>query len=321
MSTFKRILVIRYGGLGDFILTLPLLAALRRFFPEAAVTFMGNRDTASLANGSYIDILEPAERHGINTFFVEGGDLDASLSDFFASFDLILSFRTDRDGIFAANIRRACRGLVVSSPPAPDRPGIHTADFLLSSLDATGADWRSFVTPEPLLPLEGGQKDNLVAIHPGSGSSSKCWPLDRFVEIARRLERETGLKPSFILGPAEADMRRTIGWHFSAYDNRDIHEVAAFLKGCRAYVGNDSGVTHLAAALGVPTLALFGPTDPLVWGPRGGDARVLKGQADCAPCTETERHLCRAHVCLESLAVEEVFNSLLALAQGSPQSP
>lgn len=315
MTTYQRILVIRYGGLGDFILTLPLLAALRHFFPGAHVAFMGNREYAALAEGICIDSLEPAERHGISSFFVRDGELDPDLSGFFASFDLILSFRTDHEGVFAANLRRASRGLVVASPPAPARPGVHVSDFLLASLEQAGVDWRSFPAPVPLLPLKSGGKNEIVAIHPGSGSNSKCWPVDRFIELAVRLEKEAEVKPVLLFGPAEEEIRHRVGWHFSAYDNRDIREVAAFLNGCRAYVGNDSGITHLAAVLGAPTLAIFGPTDPAVWAPRGDHVRILQGHTDCAPCADEARHQCRDRACLESLSVDAVFSAVSSMLE------
>lgn len=313
MTLYHRILVIRYGGLGDFLLTLPLLAAIRHFFPHARVTFMGNREYATLAQGSYIDVLEPAERHGISTFFIKDGDLDPDLSAFFASFDLVFSFRTDNDGIFAANIMRANKKEVIVRPPAPDQAGLHTADYLLSSLDEVGVDWRSFSLPIPLLSLAKEGMYEAVAIHPGSGSVGKCWPVQHYIELARRLEQEGKYKPVFIFGPADEDLKRKVGWHFSAYDNRDIQEVAVFLAGCRAFVGNDSGVTHLAASLGVPTIALFGPTDPTVWGPRGKHVRIICGHADCSPCTEEERRGCKNRVCLDSLPVDTVHDALLEM--------
>lgn len=313
MTTYHRILVIRYGGLGDFILTLPLLAALRHFSPGSHVAFMGKREYAALAEGIYIDSLEPAERHGISSFFVKGGELDPDLTAFFASFDLILSFRTDHEGTFAANLRQVAKGLVVASPPAPERPGVHVSDFLLASLEHAGVDKRTFAVPVPLLPLESGEKNEAVAIHPGSGSAAKCWPVDRFIELAVRIEKETAVKPVLLFGPAEEGIRHRVGWHFSAYDNRDLHEVATFLKGCRVYVGNDSGITHLAASLGVPTFAIFGPTDPAVWAPRGDHVRILQGQADCSPCVDEARRQCRDRVCLESLSVDTVFRGVLSL--------
>ncbi|MDH4099782.1 MAG: glycosyltransferase family 9 protein [Nitrospirota bacterium] len=313
MATYQRILIIRYGGLGDFILTLPLLAALREISPGGHVTFMGKREFASLAEGVYIDAIESVEKHGISTFFIKDGELDPGLSEFFASFDLILSFRTDHEGIFAANLRRVAKGRVVVSSPSPDKTGVHASDFLLSALDQADIDWKQFPAPVPLLPFEAREKGDIIAIHPGSGSAAKCWSVDRYIELAGRVEGETKLRPVLIFGPAEEGIRHRVGWHFSAYDNREIHEVASFLKGCRAHVGNDSGITHLAAALGVPTLALFGPTDPAVWAPRGAHVKVLEGEADCAPCTEEERRQCRNRVCLDSLTVDTVYGELVKL--------
>ncbi len=122
------------------------------------------------------------------------------------------------------------------------------------------------VDPVPRIPcdvLRGGY----AAIHPFSGSARKNWPLKNFEAIARLLELE--LRVEWAAGPEETlpQARRFDG----------LDELAAWLAGARLYIGNDSGISHLAAAVGTPAVVLFGPTDPRVWAPRGNGVRVIEG--------------------------------------------
>jgi len=120
--------------------------------------------------------------------------------------------------------------------------------------------------------LSGG----FVAIHPGSGGRAKRWPVERFAELARALPCPT----VWLLGPAEDDdmEARRLGQGVGVVAHElPLPTLAGLLATCRAYVGNDSGVSHLAAAVGAPTVALFGPTDPAVWAPRGDRVAVLGG--------------------------------------------
>lgn len=121
-----------------------------------------------------------------------------------------------------------------------------------------------------------------VVLHPGSGGHAKCWPLESYLQLARALSN-SGLSPKFVLGPAEIERweRQCIAQlrdEFPTTLCADIASLRTILGQARAYVGNDSGATHLAAFLGLQTLALFGPTDPMVWAPLGRRVQVLSGR-------------------------------------------
>jgi len=126
--------------------------------------------------------------------------------------------------------------------------------------------------PELALTLVGTGWD--VVIHPGSGSLSKNWPMEQFDAVAQVLEAR-GRSVTWLCGPAEID--RGIAPR-GAVAVESLVELGGKLAGARVYIGNDSGITHLAAAVGCPTVAVFGPTDPAVWGPRGKHVRVVRGQ-------------------------------------------
>jgi ADP-heptose:LPS heptosyltransferase len=119
-----------------------------------------------------------------------------------------------------------------------------------------------------------------VIIHPGSGGTHKCWHLDNFLSVAKMLAKE-GAEAVFLLGPAEQERfgeatTGKIGTASKVLSNLPLTDVLAVLSGARGYIGNDSGITHLAAALGVRTVAVFGPTEAAVYGPVGPAVTILR---------------------------------------------
>jgi ADP-heptose:LPS heptosyltransferase len=144
-------------------------------------------------------------------------------------------------------------------PPAVER--MHAADFFLKQAGCSGAAIpRIHCPPAP--------RADFAVIHPFSGSSRKNWPLERYRDLAQRL----AMRVRWCAGPEEKleDAVRI--------DN--LYELASWLATARLYIGNDSGITHLAAAAGVPAVAIFGPTDPGVWAPRGERVNVVSGNLD-----------------------------------------
>ncbi len=128
-----------------------------------------------------------------------------------------------------------------------------------------------------------------LAIHPGSGSPTKNWPAATLAALAQRLRGELGLAPVVVAGPADdlalSALLAHLPWAPVVLHNLPLVELAGLLMGAAGYLGNDSGPTHLAAMLDLPTLALFGPTDPAVWSPRGRRVRILHADplADLEP--------------------------------------
>ncbi|MGD0090172.1 MAG: glycosyltransferase family 9 protein, partial [Planctomycetota bacterium] len=120
-----------------------------------------------------------------------------------------------------------------------------------------------------------------VAIHPGSGGRRKCWPAERYAKLAVKLAGQGALTPLLLFGPADEDTRREFearippGADWECVAERPLREVLALLSCARCYVGNDSGITHLAARA-CPTVALFGPTDPRVWAPLGQRVKIVQ---------------------------------------------
>jgi ADP-heptose:LPS heptosyltransferase len=148
-----------------------------------------------------------------------------------------------------------------------------------------------------------------IFIHPGSGSIRKRWPLARFLELADILEKK-GLGPQFICGPAEQDLAAEL-----AKQNRPVHglgkltDLADLLESAGGYIGNDSGVSHLASFLGLPGVVIFGPTDPLRWKPTGPRIEIVRPELDCNPCFEIEPENCPEPRCLTDASVEAVVRA------------
>jgi hypothetical protein len=197
------------------------------------------------------------------------------------------------EGAFVDHARRVCRGPVVVWPVAP-AGHIHAARHLAGAIVSAPGDLDALPLPtlqcsrklrihtREWLDRQFGQGVRPVAIHPGSGGRRKCWPAYRFAELAGHLDAPVLL----IEGPADADVccEFTEALAPSVLVVRvagvSLPRLAALLVECRGYVGNDSGVSHLAAALGVPTVAVFGPTDPAVWAPRGSKVIAVASFAD-----------------------------------------
>jgi ADP-heptose:LPS heptosyltransferase len=159
-----------------------------------------------------------------------------------------------------------------------------------------------------------------VVIHPGAGSPRKRWPLEKFLALAERLAAG-GRPPEFVTGPAEEDLagrlaRRGIAIHRPA----DASALLDRLRQAAACIGNDSGVSHLAAWIGRPTVAIFGPTDPVRWRPIGPAVAVVRPELDCRPCFETAGQNCDAAACLEAVSIEAVLAALARVCP-APRGP
>jgi ADP-heptose:LPS heptosyltransferase len=158
-------------------------------------------------------------------------------------------------------------------------------------------------------------------IHPGSGSRKKCWPVSNFVRIARSL-RARGQRPEFILGPAEYDLAEILTRQFfqqdeysgKVYRMDNLTEIALRLKASGGFIGNDSGISHLSAFLGLPTVAVFGPSDPQRWRPVGRNVAIVRPELDCSPCFGTDRDGCGKMECLSRTSSEDVLKAFYSLA-------
>lgn len=269
VSTNLRRLIIRPGGIGDCILSLPAIEHLGTDYtevwvPSAVVPLIRCAQARAIAST------------GIDLLGLPGIEPPISLVEMLRSFDSIVSwYGANRPEFQDAVPAIGLPFEFLTALPDPDAK-IHAADFFLRQAGGTGEAM-------PRIACLGIERGDYAVIHPFSGSAAKNWPLERFREVAKRLE----MPVRWCAGPEE-----TLD---GAVRFENLYELACWLAGARLYIGNDSGVTHLAAAVGTPAIAIFGPTDPAVWAPRG--ERVTVVSADV----------------LEQISVDNVVDAALRL--------
>lgn len=277
-----RILVIRGGAIGDFILTLPALAALRKQFPQTQLTVLGYPHIAALAElGGHAHETRSIEARALAGYFARNGTLDPALQEFFGGFHIIVSYLYDPDEIFQTNVRRCTAAQFITGPHRPDeRVPRHATEVFLKPLEQLAifnAD------PAPRLALKPQPSTlHLLALHPGSGSAKKNWPEEHWGELLRRIATETDWRVLLIGGEAEVERLQRLASlvpveRLEVCLHRPLPEVARRLATCRAFLGHDSGITHLAAAVGLRGVALWGETNAAIWRPSGEGFQLLHG--------------------------------------------
>ena len=289
----NRILVIRGGAICDFILTLPAIRALREAYPDARLELIGYKHIAVLVENNYAHAIRSIEYGPLSGFFAKNGELDRELSEYFGSFDLILTYLFDPDQIFEINLRRTGAKKILRGR-AKIEDGLHASQQLATPLEQLAIEVRDFT---PRLGVKSdlnksaqqflnGLVAPFVALHMGSGSPRKNWPLENWIELGNRLleQRDDGnTGRSLIIVSGEADEPQLARLQRQWQGNKNVRfatnlplpQLAAVLSRC-CFVGHDSGISHLAAAVGAPCRLLFGPTDPAVWAPRGENVQLIR---------------------------------------------
>jgi heptosyltransferase III len=312
----NKILVIRGGAIGDFILTLPVLAALRQQFPASRLEVLGYPHIAQLAlAGGLVDAVRSIEARPLAGFFAAKGTLAADLAEYFSEFAVIVSYLYDPDQVFQKNVALCSKAQFIAGPHRPDdEAGHHAAEVLLRPLERL-----AIFDADPVPRLEVGRASRLapqtnrpedrrnacpaLALHLGSGSERKNWPEARWAELIRRLVDATDLHVLLVGGEVEGERLDRLAdlippVRLTVARSLPLSELARQLSTCAGFAGHDSGITHLAAALGLPGVALWGESPEAVWRPRGETLRVLREPGG-----------------LPTLTVERVFTELLPLLQ------
>jgi len=245
----SHLLIVRACAVGDFILNLPALRALAGRHPGARFTLVGYPEKLECARLFIsVETIESIETARWSRLF-------AGPQKFVAARGFDAAYVWMKDATYAENLRQSGVPKVLHASPFPVGDAlVHAADHLLATL---GLD-----SPEP--PDFWAPSSERILVHPGSGSPTKCWPY--FRDLIAGLPEATVL-----LGPLESSFQTTA----PLLKGLGLLEAAEEIRRCRLFIGNDSGITHLAAYLGCPTIALFGPTDPRVWGPVGRRVEIL----------------------------------------------
>jgi len=272
------VLVIHQGALGDFILTFPALERLNHDIGPVDVLCRSGFGRVACR-------LNLAERyHSLDAaIFVSlfSDALEPPAEPILKAYDtiLLISFSESVETILRCDLPAR----IFRVPPRPSASGkIHAAEFIVNELESVG-----LVKPlrmEVDAKIRPGCRDRRgvdhkrILLHPGAGSQRKRWPLSHYKAIFNRLN-ELGMEPVPIIGPAEQDLapRISSGWeNAQPLIISDLDLLMDTLETSGGLIGNDSGVSHLSAWLGVPTVTCFGPTDPACWRPLGPCVSVVQ---------------------------------------------
>lgn len=272
-----RILVLRGGALGDFLVTVPALQLLRAHWPAARIELAGNARAADLAILSgQLDAAHSQHEARWSALFSEAS-LPRAFSDWLDGFDLVVSYWPDIDGALRRHFAHRGKTFIGSHARSITRPAARHFCEALEPLGLKTEDFR----PRLILPAAVNEEADrrlggfheFVAVHPGSGAAVKNWPPERWAELCEKLHQPilaiTGeVERAAIIWPEDLFLQSAHEW--------PLPTLAGALQRCSRYLGHDTGVSHLAAAVGARCLLFFGPTDPEIWSPPGENVTVLK---------------------------------------------
>jgi len=251
-----RRLVIRPGAIGDLIVSLPALECLRADYLEVW-TASPNVPLIRFAHA-----VRSITSTGLDLLGIAEPPPERVVSDL-RRFDSIISWYGANRPEFRELARSLDLPFTFFSALPPESAGMHATDFYLDQVSAL-TECRAGAIPCIRCDVTRGK---FAVIHPFSGSARKNWPLEKFRQLARGLERT--MPVHWCAGPEDPPFE-------GARRFDDLYQLACWLAEASLYIGNDSGITHLAAAVGTPVLAIFGPTDPAVWAPRGPRVQVVR---------------------------------------------
>jgi heptosyltransferase III len=304
----ERGLIIFPGALGDLICLLPAIHALGRCYPAIEFELMARAELARFAvRRMPIAAGHSIDRREVALLFSQAGGDSQMARTFFSQFGRIDCFFAYDNEHWCSSLRRAARGKVSFYPFRPPGKG-HVAGSYLRAIGAPVSRRLSStieLVPDDLLSAEkrlrafGLKPRHFILLLPGSGSLRKNWGPEAFALLAQRVWLIHGVL--IVLGPAEAGLapifrKRSL----PVASNLELGELAGIARLARCFIGNDSGVSHLAAAAGARGLVIFGPTDPTRWRPLGA-VKIIHKQP------------------LESLSADSVSRALDKIVEGATQ--
>lgn len=285
MKPQPRVLVIRGGAIGDFILTLPAIRLLRETIAGCHLEVIGYPAIAELARTAGLaDSVRSLEHRTMAPLFAKTAPIDEALAEHLRSFNLVVSFLYDPDGLFRASMERVGVKTLIECSPRVQSEGEHASKQLAKGLEKLAM----FLEDDHLCRAHFERRlddKTRIAIHPGSGSEKKNWPLEHWLRLADKFSDHEVI---FLTGEAEDARGVKVAQHTN-WHSLPLSELSTRLSTCTAFLGHDSGISHLAAACGVPSLLLFGPTDPAVWAPSQPWVRILREESHDLSALQFER--------------------------------
>ncbi len=329
-SMSEEILVIHQGALGDVLLSFPALIALKGE-KGARLAMLCKDQVGKVACDLRVATVHfPVESARFCGLFAK--EMSHDMKVFIDGYETIvlIGFSEDMSHQIGQHHRGRTYG-ITPRPPAGEE--VHVAGHITRQFEIQGllrnsrdgriwevktedgkSDIGARVSSSGHRGMEeskGLREKDLVLIHPGAGSPRKRWALDNFMTVACAMRDRNGANVVVLLGPAESDLlplvKKQVQGKCPIRAIEDLSEVVAVMKTTRCFIGNDSGLAHLAAMMGVPAVVIFGPSSPKRWRPLGRAIKVVRGVVDCAPCFETEKANCDAPQCLSGVSVDRVL--------------
>jgi ADP-heptose:LPS heptosyltransferase len=322
----KRLLIIHQGALGDIVSIFPAIIRLKEKF--RIIDAVCKKSIGELASSLHLTYkFYPVEAAYFSSVF--SGKADPRITDILRSYDeiILFSYSNELEDVLCAITGRKIYRIPPRSDPSHE---IHVLSYILDRLaenelipDANRPETDYFAR----LPEQKGTRSlytgKKILIHPGSGSRRKNWPVANFIKIFGELET-AGMNPEIILGPAELYLSEAFAGYPSIGSKinilSDLSDFMTMLKQSCGFIGNDSGISHLAAFTGMPTVVIFGPSSPKRWKPFGRSVTVLRPETDCKPCFETGKADCKDMICLEGITPEMVINTYLKIKRNTNES-
>lgn len=310
------------GALGDFICFLPALQAL-----------VADAEVDLFARSEFVEIIPKGvtvtslERYEINRLFATDSGDDGRLRKIFATYQTIYSWTGSQNELFVDRLQSFSGGRAKIFPFRSTSAKDHQIDYYLRCLNRPVAD---STQPEISLRAEAIRwcddfwarnslhASPVLVIAPGSGAREKNWPENYFLSVIDWWRETTTGVAVLLLGPVEAERGGVERLQESAdviASGLTLARAAALLRRCDLFLGNDSGISHLAAAVGARTIVLFGPSDPRQWAPRGEAVTIVSRAIECSPCESQAMKICSHRACLTGLPPAEVINRMATQAE------
>ena len=294
MKPPPRVLVIRGGAIGDFILTLPVLRLLREMIPNCHLEVMGYLSIATLAQSAGLaNDVRSLDHRTMAALFAKNAPIDEALAEHLRSFNLVVSYLFDPDGYFRGNLERLGVKTLIECPHRILPGQGPAATQLARPLEKIALFLEHSAPHFPVPPdLPSPTTPTHFILHPGSGSTQKTWPLENWLSVLQSLAQTQPLHIVLITGEAEAErgLLPTLknlshpnltfeSWHQIPLPNL-VPRLQSLAPSGTRFLGHDSGISHLAAACGLPCTLLFGPTDPTLWAPQNPNITLLTSPTD-----------------------------------------
>ncbi len=326
----KRILLIRFGSLGDVVLTTPVIRAVREAFPDAYIAMLvGDRSADIVSENPRLDEVISFRRDAKGISEMRRVAAMLRERDFDVSVDMQRKFRSSLLAYLSGvelRIGYHRPGGFLCTVRIPDNQNKHAVDRNLDLLRPLGIETDSR-EPEMFLSHADQQyasrvfaerglasRSPVVGVFPGAGWRHRCWPAERFAAIGDLAAEKYRAGVAIFGGPGEEDVVDSLADKMRApavlvKDRMTLGQLGAMIKKCDLFLSNDTGPMHISVAVGTPTIGLFGPGNHIKFQPIGDKHALIRKDVPCSPCKQfTDK--CKDNICMKLITIDEVWEKV-----------